>query len=449
MTDLGIYLLESSACMAGFYVVYYLFLSRDTHALRNRFYLLISCCISIVIPLLELQGATIPQNITAFQWNLEETIELALPQFLGSNKDVQSVDYSIIVFFLYAIGFLFATFRLTKHLYKTLKLIKANEIETYKDYKLVSVKEKSLPYSFFRYIFINHDMISESDRKHILLHEITHIKQCHSYDLVFVELFKLVWWFNPFIYLLHRSLIETHEFLADQNCIDSELDKIGYQKLLLRNVENQMNLLLTSSFCSSLTLKRIKMIKKINSTIYSHLKLLMIVPVIGLSLFCFSFTKTGYGPNEGNFNAYYPSNDYEFPVASGEKVRITAFYGELIHPIKKKKVFHRGIDVAAPLGTPIRAIADGVVQKVNQKFVEGKGHGRFVIVSHGNGISGLYSQMESYKVKVGQKVKKGDVIGTMGSSGLSTGPHLHFEVKQHGKNIDPMSLFNLNLAEYK
>ncbi|WP_289053963.1 peptidoglycan DD-metalloendopeptidase family protein [Carboxylicivirga marina] len=131
---------------------------------------------------------------------------------------------------------------------------------------------------------------------------------------------------------------------------------------------------------------------------------------------------------------------YHAPIKKENLKRIGSGYGMRIHPIYKEKRMHNGVDYVAPINTDILAIGDGVVRKVNQDFVKGKGHGRFVIVDHENGYSSLYSQLNAYKVKEGQKVKQGDVVGLLGSSGISTGPHLHLEIKKDGKFVDPATV---------
>ena len=98
---------------------------------------------------------------------------------------------------------------------------------------------------------------------------------------------------------------------------------------------------------------------------------------------------------------------------------------------------HRGIDFKAELNTPVVAIGDGTVRKVELHFENGKGYGRFIIIDHPNGFSSLYAQLNEYKIKEGDKVKKGDVIALVGSSGMSTGPHLHLELKKDGQYVDP------------
>lgn len=98
---------------------------------------------------------------------------------------------------------------------------------------------------------------------------------------------------------------------------------------------------------------------------------------------------------------------------------------------------HNGVDYVAPKNTEVLAISDGTVRKVKNDFEEGKGYGRYIIIDHADGFSSLYAQLNGYKVKEGEKVKKGDVIGLVGSSGISTGPHLHLEIKKDGHYVNP------------
>ena len=115
--------------------------------------------------------------------------------------------------------------------------------------------------------------------------------------------------------------------------------------------------------------------------------------------------------------------------------RITSQFGSRAHPILRLFRFHRGVDIAAPSGTPILAAADGRV------IADGwnGGHGQQVRILHHNGLETSYSHMSAIAAHAGTSVRKGQVIGFVGSSGLSTGPHLHFEVRRGGQPIDPMA----------
>ena len=450
MAEFGIYMLESSLCMAGFYLVYRFLLAQDTFASRNRIYLLVSTFISMLIPLLNFSlNEEVITATNQFVWELENSFYNEFVQ--AKELEVKASSFSLLSLLIgiYFLGLSIALSRIAKHVIHLVKLIQANEIKIINGFKVVSVNENSSPYSFFGYIFLNPKNITQSEQNHVLLHESIHARQAHSLDLIFIELLKALLWFNPFIYFIKRSLIEMHEYLADRECLNEGVDKISYQTALLKSVESQMMLALTSSFNSSLTLKRIKMIKKINTSQIANLKLLFAIPVLLIGLLSFGFTEIPAPIVKGNLNAYEPSNDIVFPIKSGDKIFISAGYGERYHPILKKKKFHRGMDIAAPKGTPIVSVLDGVVRKVNESFEEGKGYGRFIIVDHKNEMSSLYSQMDSYAVKEGQKISKGDVIGKVGSSGISTGPHLHFELKKEGKQVNPKDYFKMDLSAYK
>ena len=122
------------------------------------------------------------------------------------------------------------------------------------------------------------------------------------------------------------------------------------------------------------------------------------------------------------------------PINNRDLTRTASGWGWRIHPVYKIKKFHEGMDFTAPVGTEIYATGDGVVSTVETSYT---GYGKHVKIDHGFGYVTIYAHMSSFKVKVGQKVKRGDVIGLVGSTGLSTGPHLHYEVVKKGTKVNP------------
>ncbi len=116
-------------------------------------------------------------------------------------------------------------------------------------------------------------------------------------------------------------------------------------------------------------------------------------------------------------------------------IRVLSGFGYRIHPIYKVRKLHTGIDFSAPRGTPIQATGDGVVVAVKHS---NRGYGKHVIIDHGYGYKTLYGHMSRIDVKVGQKVKKGQQIGLIGSTGTSTAPHCHYEVWYKGKKVNPI-----------
>lgn len=131
------------------------------------------------------------------------------------------------------------------------------------------------------------------------------------------------------------------------------------------------------------------------------------------------------------------------PVANKDLRRIGSGFGMRIDPIYKVPRMHEGIDFTAPVGTPIYATGNGVVTTIEYGD---RGYGNYVVIKHGYGYQTLYGHMSRIKAKPGQKVMRGDIIGYIGNTGKSTGPHCHYEVIRNGKKIDPINFFYNDLS---
>jgi murein DD-endopeptidase MepM/ murein hydrolase activator NlpD len=131
------------------------------------------------------------------------------------------------------------------------------------------------------------------------------------------------------------------------------------------------------------------------------------------------------------------------PVSNKNLNRIASGFGYRIDPIYKTTKLHAGLDFTAPQGTPIYATANGRVETAGNT---GDGYGRHVIINHGYGYKTLYAHMVRVKARAGQNIKRGEVIGWVGSTGKSTGPHCHYEVIKNGRPIDPIYFFYNDLT---
>jgi len=131
------------------------------------------------------------------------------------------------------------------------------------------------------------------------------------------------------------------------------------------------------------------------------------------------------------------------PISNKDLNRIASGFGYRIDPVYKTVKMHAGLDFAAPQGTPIYATADGVVKLAGNT---GNGYGNYVVINHGYGYETLYGHQYRVKVKPGQRVKRGEQIGWVGSTGKSTGPHVHYEVHKNGQHIDPIYFFYNDLT---
>lgn len=153
----------------------------------------------------------------------------------------------------------------------------------------------------------------------------------------------------------------------------------------------------------------------------------------------------GFARNKAKMWASIPAIQ---PVSNKELKHLASGFGMRIHPIYKVRKMHTGVDFSATRGTPIYATGDGVVRLVETSF---GGYGKQIQIDHGYGYITLYAHMESFKVRQGQKIKRGECIGYVGSTGSSTAPHLHYEVIHNGQKINPVHFFfnDLSPAEYE
>ncbi|WP_168464954.1 M23 family metallopeptidase [Wolbachia endosymbiont of Ctenocephalides felis wCfeT] len=151
--------------------------------------------------------------------------------------------------------------------------------------------------------------------------------------------------------------------------------------------------------------------------------------------------KEGYFNKEG-VNA---QNGRFFINPLSENYRISSKFGNRKHPIRGKVAFHKGVDYAAKLGTPIHATADGVIEYLG----DNGGYGKYIKIAHKNEYSTCYAHISKFNsnLKSGSKVKQGQVIAYVGNTGVATGPHLHYEVIYNGKHIDPLTVAERKLSD--
>lgn len=135
------------------------------------------------------------------------------------------------------------------------------------------------------------------------------------------------------------------------------------------------------------------------------------------------------------------------PISAKELKFIGSYFGYRIHPIYKVKKFHEGLDFVASIGAKVYATGDGVVTQAGRNV--GDGYGNKIIINHGFGYQTVYAHLSSFKVKEGQKVKRGDLIGLVGNTGLSSGPHLHYEVLRNNQNVNPVYYFFSDMEPQK
>ncbi|CAI8287555.1 MAG: M23 family metallopeptidase [Flavobacteriaceae bacterium] len=132
------------------------------------------------------------------------------------------------------------------------------------------------------------------------------------------------------------------------------------------------------------------------------------------------------------------------PIKNQDLTRMASGYGYRTDPFTKKRRFHYGMDFSARKGTPIYATGNGVVKRADNRS---SGYGRHIRIDHGFGYISLYAHLSKYNVRRGQRVKRGDIIGYVGNTGRSVGPHLHYEIFKDKKKINPLNFYYGNLSQ--
>jgi TonB family protein len=281
MNTLLIYLLESTLCVSVLYVIYWLFLKRDTFFSVNRFYMLTMVLFSFLLPLLP------------FRWTPSDpsaSVVIILEPVLITPARVQQTllehfQWIEIAGIVYLTGVVLFLFRFGFQLIQLYLITRRFGIREHEGYRLVFVNRSYAPFSFFNLVFLNEEMVPAGSLKAILAHEQVHIRQYHTADMILIELAAIVQWFNPFIWLTGREMKTIHEYLADENVLQNGISRPIYQQMILDETMGIRVNNLTNNFNVSLLKKRIAMMTKSKSKTWAKSKVLIALPVLLVLLF--------------------------------------------------------------------------------------------------------------------------------------------------------------------
>lgn len=276
------YLLEANLYLCVFYAGYCLFLNKETHYTLNRVYLLLSCVVSFVLPVMQIGWLKPVEAATRTVVIIPQTGYQTTVQKLTVQPTLTFHD---ILIYAYILGVIVLTSVLSIRLYQLAKLTKTTKTLVDDKYKLINIEGSNTAFSFFNYLFIG----TKTEANNIIIrHELVHIRQKHSADIVFLELIKIINWFNPLIYLLQISLKTIHEYIADEQTAAQESDALSYSSFLVSNAYGLNGSPLAHSFFNyNLLKKRIIMLNQKRSGKLARLKYLVAVP-ISAGLLCAS-----------------------------------------------------------------------------------------------------------------------------------------------------------------
>jgi len=293
MDNLILYLFEVSVSLALFYSIYWFFLKKETFFAVNRLFLISSILFSFIVPFINVSFIKISSPIASRQL-IERTY------VLGQTASMQAKTMGIfdILWLIYLFG---AGLFLLGFLYKLLKLlilIKKSSIQKINGVKIVFVEKDLAPFSFFNLVFVNKPNISSDDFDRIVAHEMIHIRQYHSLDLLVMELLTIFQWFNPFVWPYKESLKETHEYLADNAVIAQGCNAAKYQLLIFEQHVGVKLFEFANNFNHSQIKRRLTMMTKGKSKRWAKFKVLLVLPLLSFLVLVFADSNTTREPDK-------------------------------------------------------------------------------------------------------------------------------------------------------
>lgn len=289
------YLIKMILCSGILLLAYYLLFEKEKTHRFNRFYLLFSIVFSFLVPFISIKNQNdvlpfaetvyvVTENIDNISGN-HYTNNIS-PVAMPTKSEDWRPDPLLIVYIMVAAGLFF---RFARNLFVLLKRSWKEEKLRYQNAKLVLCNNLLVPFSFLNFIFIDKEEYENGKiEKEILQHELAHVRQKHSLDIVFTELLLCFSWFNPFFYGYKKAIQLNHEFLADDDVLKTFHDTSSYQYLVLNKISNASHSLLTSSFNYITTKKRLIMMTKTTSRFKLALKQTVLLPLSALLIFVFS-----------------------------------------------------------------------------------------------------------------------------------------------------------------
>jgi biopolymer transport protein ExbD len=350
-----VYLLETGLCLSLLYLAYWLFLRKETYFNFNRAFLTGSILLALTVPLLHLnfiipQGSSFENpalRIVKFRNYYQELIRMSDADFgaepgrrhglagrtadlsAGSPEEIPAGEAELgrmprpgdsgqpakpgtvpgarrisaaqLILILYITGVIYFFARFLYLLIRLGLLATRNGVTRQGDFRVVEIKEDISPFSFFRFLFINHGSFNESELQNLLAHERVHILQKHSLDHLFAHGLAIFQWFNPFAWQIRNALKTTHEYIADRKVIEGGFELVDYQSLLLRQVIGYHSVELVNNFNLTPIKKRVAMMTKTRSGIPARLKATLVIP-FALAIFLLTADFTLKGPGNDLIN---------------------------------------------------------------------------------------------------------------------------------------------------
>ena len=299
------YIIQAVLFQLGFLLMYELLLKKETFFNINRLYLLLTPLVSLLLPLLKIESLStlVPAD------SISEISQVLLPEvYIGGQPEnirqlpavnvVQEQGLQINWWLVtYVAGVVLSLILLLKKYQNLNHLFRFRRISEDKELRIIEVPNSKIACTFYKTVFLG-DKLSEAEKQQILSHELVHVKQKHSLDLVFFEALKIIFWFNPLVYIYQSRIATLHEFIADANVVKTTT-KCSYYEQLLNTAFNTQNISFINQFFNhSLIKKRIIMLQKSRSKTIAKFKYLFVLPLLFMMLTYVSCSENKEGLEE-------------------------------------------------------------------------------------------------------------------------------------------------------
>jgi beta-lactamase regulating signal transducer with metallopeptidase domain len=278
MENLLLYFAKVNGLIILFYLMYVLFLRKETFFVSNRWYFIIGLFLSLVLPLITFTKIIWVEPAPVAEFHQETTSVNS--DLIAVPIQESPIDWSLIVLSAYLVISIVIILKIGIELASFYNKIRKHNKQKATDFTLIHSTTTENPFSFFHYIVINPNLFSEAELQHILTHESIHVKQKHSIDVLFGKLFCALFWVNPIIWLYRKAMLQNLEFIADNETFKQIENKYEYQKTLLKVVTHQHDLSITNQFYQSLIKKRIVMLHTNQSHKKNAWKYATILPLL-------------------------------------------------------------------------------------------------------------------------------------------------------------------------
>lgn len=440
MSSFLLYILLVACALNVFYLLYNYLLAGMTHYKLLRFYFIASFVFSVTLPLFQIPIMDFTSQIVQNWQNKNLFLNVAggeslvyVTSFKGTKPNESNASQIIIkiLFAIFLTGAARQLFRFITQLLTVIKVISTNNKVKYAEYTIIEQDKISQIFSFFKYIVVNKSflLLNENEKQQVIQHEVEHIKQLHTIDILFFEILYLILWFNPWQSKIKIALVEIHEFLADSAVV--KLHKTtDYSRLLLKLATENKKINIGSAFNNIQLKNRILAMTISKSDKLLKWLFLMLVPVLMLILFVSSIVQNSLQNVRMNnsFVAPLSTENNEIIVDFFKNKQVTDNNGKLV------VISHDKISFLTKSFEPILAVSDGIVNSIDTVNNFGLIELNISII-HNNNITSKYLGLETILKTTDATVKKGDTIGKTGDSRLYE--TFDFQLLNNDSSINP------------